>query len=182
MISESKGIELYHASYMPIEVINLSVCRKRNDFGQGFYLTTDKEQAEKFVKTSILKTGRDLNAGYVNIYRMKDFEGLKCHEFTTTDEMWLHCVCAYRCAELFQIGVREWETFDVMIGKIANDDTMATLTIYLQNGYGEIGSDEAVTAAVRVLKPQRLKDQVCLKTEVALSKVEFTAAYEVTPE
>ena len=85
MISEARGITLYHASYKPIEIIDLSVCRKRNDFGQGFYLTTNREQAEKFVRTSILKSGQSIESGYVNIYRMSDFQGLKCHEFVTTN-------------------------------------------------------------------------------------------------
>ena len=181
MISESKDITLYHASYMAIEKVDLSACKKRNDFGKGFYLTTNREQAERFVRTSILKSGRDLKFGYVNNYRMSDFQGLKVHEFTTTDETWLHCVCAFRRKELFSGGTAQWEDYDVLIGKIANDDTMATLTIYLRSGYGDPWSDEAVATAVSVLKPYRLRDQVCLKTELALSKIEFVDAYEVVP-
>ena len=182
MISETVGITLYHASYAAIESVDLSACKKRNDFGRGFYLTTNSEQAEKFVRTSIRKSGQDLKFGYVNIYRMESFQGLKCHEFRTTDETWLHCVCAFRRTELFSREAAQWEDYDVLIGKIANDDTMATLTIYLRGGYGEIGSDEAVATAVRVLKPYRLHDQVCLKTENALSRIEFVEAYEVASE
>ena len=181
MISESKGIVLYHASYMTIKTVDLSMCKKRNDFGRGFYLTTNREQAERFVKTSIRKSGRSLKSGYVNIYRMSDFQGLQYHEFTTTDAEWLHCVCAFRREELFPRAAVQWEGYDALIGKIANDDTMAIITIYLQNGYGEVESAEAVSTAVRVLKPDRLKDQVCLKTERALSKITFIDAIEVIP-
>ena len=182
MISEARGVTLYHASYKPIEVIDLSVCRKRNDFGQGFYLTTNREQAEKFVRTSILKSGQSLRSGYVNIYRLRDLQGLKCHEFLTADEEWLHCVCSFRRMDLFPDAIGEWESCDVLIGKIANDETMTTITIYLQNGYGEVGTDDAVKTAINTLKPQRLHDQVCLKTEKSLSKVQFLEACEVMPK
>ena len=182
MISGERDIVLYHAGYAPVETIDLSACRKVNDFGQGFYLTTDREQAERFVKTSILKSGQDLETGYVNMYRLSDFEGLKCHEFTTTNEEWLHCVCSFRRTDLFPHGTGEWEAYDVIIGKIANDDTMTTLTIYLQNGYGEVGSEEAVSTAIKTLKPERLRDQVCLKSELSLSKIEFVKAYEAFPK
>ena len=182
MISDAGDITLYHASYKPVETIDLSVCRKRNDFGQGFYLTTNREQAERFVKTSILKSGQDLKSGYVNLYRMSDFQGLKRHEFITTDEEWLHCVCSFRRTDLFPYVASEWEAYDVLIGKIANDDTMTTITIYLQNGYGDFGTDEAINIAINTLKPHRLHDQVCLKTEISLSKIEFIEACEVTPK
>lgn len=49
------GIFLYHSSYAKIEKINLSNCLDGKDFGSGFYLTTDYEQAAKFIKTSIVK-------------------------------------------------------------------------------------------------------------------------------
>ena len=181
MISSLKDITLYHASYTVIENVDLSACKKRNDFGRGFYLTTSREQAEKFVKSSIRKSGQNLKTGYVNLYRMSDFEGLNCYEFTTTDKSWLHCVCAFRSAELFPNETKQWESYDIIIGKIANDDTMATITIYLEKGYGEVGSDDAVNTAVRTLKPDRLKDQLCFKTEAALSKIEFVEACEVIP-
>jgi hypothetical protein len=180
MISESKDLTLYHASYTTIETVDLSLCRKKNDFGQGFYLTTDNNQAERFIKTSIRKSGETLDFGYVNRYAMRDFDGLRCLEFTTTDKDWLHCVCAFRRVEIVSENLSKWEEKEAIIGKIANDDTMTTLTIYLSGGYGAYGSSEAADMAVRVLKPERLKDQICLRTERAIKKLQFLDAYEVT--
>jgi len=179
MISDRSDIPLYHASYTIVKTIDLSACKKRNDFGRGFYLTTDSEQAEKFVKTSILKAGQNLKFGYVNLYRMSNFDGLKCYEFIATDKEWLHCVCSYRRTELFPNEAGKWEHYDILIGKIANDYTMSTLAIYLANGYGEVGSEAAIDTAVGVLKPERLKDQVCLKTERAISKIVYAGSYKV---
>jgi hypothetical protein len=179
MIIGQANLILYHASYTKIEKVDLSHCRRINDFGKGFYLTTDRSQAEKFVSTSILKAGKKLKSGYVNVYTMKDFSGLQSHEFSTTDEEWLHCVCAYRKPKLFGSAVAKWDAYDSLAGKIANDDTMTTLAIYLQGGYGNIGSSEAIDMAIHVLKPQNLKDQICIRTEKALGKLEFHTAYEV---
>lgn len=52
------GVSLYHGSYAKIEKINLSNCLDGKDFGSGFYLTTDYEQAAKFIKTSIAKADK----------------------------------------------------------------------------------------------------------------------------
>lgn len=38
---------LYHGSNTDIKEIDLAMCRPYKDFGQGFYLTVMKEQAEK---------------------------------------------------------------------------------------------------------------------------------------
>ena len=40
-------MKLYHGSNMVIEQIDLSKCKPYKDFGQGFYLTEIKEQAEQ---------------------------------------------------------------------------------------------------------------------------------------
>ena len=42
----NEGMTLYHGSYASISVI---------DFGRGFYVTSDKDQAVRFIKTSLLK-------------------------------------------------------------------------------------------------------------------------------
>lgn len=46
------GLILYHGSYCEVKEPDLTKCSKRKDFGQGFYLTSSKEQAESFLKIS----------------------------------------------------------------------------------------------------------------------------------
>ena len=55
MLELKNGFILYHGSYCEVKDPNLAKCAKRKDFGQGFYLTTSKEQAESFLRTSIAK-------------------------------------------------------------------------------------------------------------------------------
>ena len=55
MLELKDGFVLYHGSYCEVKEPELAKCAKRKDFGQGFYLTTSKEQAESFLRTSIAK-------------------------------------------------------------------------------------------------------------------------------
>ena len=55
MLDLKDGFVLYHGSYCEVKEPDLAKCAKRKDFGQGFYLTTSKEQAESFLRTSIAK-------------------------------------------------------------------------------------------------------------------------------
>ena len=50
------GIVLYHGSYCVVENPVLEKCAMYKDFGQGFYLTTSKEQAKSFAKISAIST------------------------------------------------------------------------------------------------------------------------------
>ena len=55
MLDLKDGLVLYHGSYCEVKEPDLAKCAKRKDFGQEFYLTTSKEQAESFLRTSIAK-------------------------------------------------------------------------------------------------------------------------------
>jgi hypothetical protein len=175
----NEGIILYHASSQIVREIDLSKCRKRNDFGQGFYVTTDKNQAEKFVKTATRKASSRLSFGFVNVYTFRAIDDLAIHEFPAVDEDWLHCVCTHRRAEDSTEPGHTWQKYDIIAGKIANDDTMTVINIYLSGGYGEYGTAEAVATAIRLLKPERLKDQLCFRTMRAISGLRYDQSFEV---
>ena len=55
MLELKDGFVLYHGSYCEVKEPDLAKCAKRKDFGQGFNLTTSKEQAESFLRTLIAK-------------------------------------------------------------------------------------------------------------------------------
>ena len=55
MLELKDGFIFYHGSYCEVKEPDLTQCAKRKDFGQGFYLTTSKEQAANFLKTAIVK-------------------------------------------------------------------------------------------------------------------------------
>ena len=46
------GLLLFHGSYTPVENIDLKLCDPGKDFGQGFYLTSDLNQAQNIYQIS----------------------------------------------------------------------------------------------------------------------------------
>ena len=169
---------LYHGSYIAVDKPDLSKCLKGKDFGQGFYLTTDIDQARRFVKSSIgkaLKNGieiSDKSKGYLSIFNVNQ-DGLLIHEFETADSEWLHCVAAHRMKGILPRELEKWEKYDVIAGKIANDTTNQVITAYINGLYGEVGSEEADETAIRLLKPEKLTDQICIRTQKAIKKLNY---------
>ena len=102
MLELKDGFVLYHGSYCEVKEPDLAKCAKRKDFGQGFYLTTSKEQAESFLRTSIAKaiaTGtieEGQKFGYISTFEFKLSGNLETHIFENADVDWLHCIAAHR--------------------------------------------------------------------------------------
>ena len=179
MLELKNGLILYHGSYCEVRQPNLSKCAKRKDFGQGFYLTTSKKQAESFLKTSIIKalaTGminENQKFGYVSIYELNLSYQLKTHIFENADINWLHCIAAHRKKKLFLSVEHEMENYDVIVGKIADDATNASLTAYLAGVFGTVGEKEADDFCIKQLLPNKLENQYCFKTKEAIECLKF---------
>ncbi len=184
------GIELYHASYTVVKDIDLSLCAKGKDFGKGFYLTTDYNQACKFVKTAIGKALKNgvlnvkADVGYISVFEYKHNPENNIHflEFESADENWLHCVIAHRKLGLLKESLSTWKSYDIIAGKIANDSTNQVLTAYMNGFYGEVGSYEADKTAIKFLLPNKLSNQICFKTTKSLSCLQFKDYKTVTIE
>lgn len=180
------GVILYHGSYTEIDSIDLSKCLRGKDFGKGFYLTTSKRQAASFIKTSLLKAkgeGRipeSQTHGYVTEYRFSLKEGIDCFEFEGVDKEWLYFICKNRrrsvSALLTNCLKEDYERYDIVIGKIANDDTNVTLDTFLAGTFGNIVEKRAVDFAISLLMPERLSDQACFKTKKSLECLEKVGA------
>ncbi len=173
------GMTLYHGSYTEIPTVDLSKCKPGKDFGRGFYLTTSFEQAQNFVHLSIKKQinegnlSEDETVGYVSVFKLNLTEDIKTHYFETADVEWLHFVAANRRRSLFPIVRQNYLSYDIIGGKIANDQTARTLQLYTSGGYGTPGSAEADRIAIMTLLPNRLQDQFCFRTEKAVHALHF---------
>lgn len=174
MLSIEDGLILYHGSYCEVRQPLLEKCANRKDFGRGFYLTTSKEQATSFLKTSIVKAAANgtieeiQDFGYLSVFQVKRSHDLAVHVFDDANVEWLHCVAAHRKRRLFIETENEMAKFDVIAGKIADDATNATLTAYIGGAFGKAGSKEADDFCIKQLLPNKLKDQYCFKTAKAL--------------
>ena len=164
---------------------DLTKCAKKKDFGQGFYLTTSKEQAESFLRTSIVKaiaTGtieEGQKFGYISIFEFKLSENLETYIFESADVNWLHCIAAHRKKKMFVEIEKEMEKYDIIAGKIADDATYATLTAYLAGAFGTAGNKETNDFCIRQLLPNKLKDQYCFKTEAAIKCLRFVKGEKI---
>lgn len=114
-------MRLYHGSNIIIEQINLSKCRPYKDFGQGFYLTAIKEQAEQMARrTSAIYGGEPIVTEFEFDESALSFLSVKM--FKDPSEEWALFVMANRSKK----NVQPTHDFDIVIGPVA-DDTIATL-------------------------------------------------------
>lgn len=178
-------LRVYHGSYMEVEKPELSKCRPKKDFGKGFYVTTNKEQALRFTKTSVrnalssgIIAGKQIT-GVLNEYILRVDESLRVHEFGSPDCEWLHCVVAHRNGRYFATEKKKWTEYDLIAGKIANDNTNLVITAYIEGVYGAVGSERADETAISFLEPEKLKNQICLRTERCFAYLDFTGSEKV---
>ena len=101
------GMLLYHGSYACVENIELGQCAAGKDFGKGFYLTSDPNQAKSFIRSSIIKAHNSgqiplfQNFGYVSSFRFYyQSEDIPIHEFEDADKEWLWFISQNRRKKL----------------------------------------------------------------------------------
>lgn len=175
------GMLLYHGSYTEVSAPSLSRCARFKDFGQGFYLTSSKAQAESFARLSTRKAkenglvDRAQASGTVSIFRIDGpaTTTLEQKLFSDADAEWLRCIAAHRRIGSYPAIAKSLEAYDIIGGKVANDQTNNTLTIYLAGGFGQFDMPSAIETCVRLLLPERLKDQYCFRTNAALAALQF---------
>lgn len=181
----SDKIILYHGSFCIVQKPDLSRCAAGKDFGQGFYLTTSKIQAQKFVATSIKKavTQKFLTTqpskGYVNAFEYTPSDNLSLYEFKNADISWLHCVVAHQKQGCIPGEFEKWNGYDLICGKIANDQTNTVIAAFLDGVYGPIDSVRTAELAISFLEPENLTKQWCFRSTKALGYLKFLSAEEV---
>ena len=131
-------MRLYHGSNLDIKEINLALCRPYKDFGQGFYLTVIREQAEKMARRVAMLYGGEavLNQYDLDENTLTDRD-LKIKNFgVKTSEEWARFVKNNRNRKFTDVSSPESNIdnkYDVVIGPIAND-AMAVLFRQYENG------------------------------------------------
>ena len=181
MFKLSDGCLLYHGSYACISDIDLDRCRNGLDFGKGFYLTSSFEQAQNYVRLSVTKAKRigiisgdfSVDDGQISVFQFHYDPNLLIHYFPEANEEWLHFVAANRSSQLFTDLLRKFQTTDIIVGKIADDQTARTLQQYISEYFGNPGTKEADDSAIKQLLPNRLQDQLCFRTEDSISSLQF---------
>lgn len=154
-------MKIYHGSYLPIEKPRIISSERTLDFGQGFYATTNYEQAKEWAR-KVANRRREPDA-YISFYEF-DIEAAKksvCMKiFNSADESWLDYVSACRAGKSWQ------DDYDIVSGPVADDDVYTTLILY------ERGILEK-TETLRRLKVKKLFNQVLFHTENSLKYCEY---------
>lgn len=151
---------LYHGSNIEIKVPKIIQSKRLLDFGTGFYLTSDYEQAAKWaVRTT---NRRETGTPTISVFNIADteLENLDILVFEATNKEWLRYISQNRSNNLVR------DSYDIVIGPVANDQAIRTVNNYLK---GYLTED----IAVQLLLPQNLKNQYVFKTEKALSVLKF---------
>lgn len=122
-------MKLYHGSNQIIDRIDLSKSRPNKDFGQGFYLTEDRDQAIRMAEQKVLQSG---GIPVVNVYKFDDsylYNGkLNVKIFDGYTEEWASFIVTNRDRSS-QIKVHD---FDIVVGAIANDRVGVQLFRYMR--------------------------------------------------
>jgi hypothetical protein len=162
----SELITLYHGSNIAIKEPQVIKSKRLLDFGTGFYLTSDFEQAEKWaIRTT---NRREEGIPTISVFQIADCElkTLNVLRFETANKDWLKYISANRTGTLAE------DSYDVVIGPVANDQAIRTINNYLKAYLTE-------DIALQLLLPQNLKDQYSFKTEKSLSLLQFVEAKNI---
>ena len=142
-------ITVFHGSIMEVSKPLVALGRLNLDFGQGFYVTDHREQAERWA-TRIAT--RRMEKPVLNVYEY-DVDAAKrdyCYlKFDAYDKAWLDFIVANR------MGKMEWKDYDVVEGGVANDNVIDTVEDYMR---GRMSAE----AALVELSKHRPNNQFCI--------------------
>lgn len=112
----SMGImTVYHGGYKAVERPEIRIGRNTKDFGNGFYCTVIKEQAQRCAKR--------YNTKIVSIYDVRMNSSLDIKEFKDMSEEWLDFIIDCRSGKP--------HSHDIVIGAMANDQIYNFISDYI---------------------------------------------------
>lgn len=137
---------------MAVEKPSTGFAKRHLDFGPGFYVTSYREQAERWARRKAMRTG---GMPVVSEYELVgDLSGWRGLEFPV-DREWLDFVCACRNGE------EVWREWDWVWGRVADDDVFKTVDAYLR---GILDAEQALAA----LRYAPANDQIAFLTQQAM--------------
>ncbi len=151
---------LYHGSYIAITNPQVSKGRTHVDFGQGFYLTQYKDQAERWAQVVAIRKGPK-HQPVVNTYLfdetvLKDSR-FRIKRFLQYDMEWLEYVVDCRKGGTMQLQ------YDIIEGGVANDNVIDTVEDY---------ENHRITAeqALGQLRYKAVNHQICIRNQEIINQ------------
>ena len=154
----SRELVVYHGTCSEFEKINLNKSHNRRDFGKGFYTTILQSQSKEWAYRLSLREKQ--NDYYVYEFLFEEVPALKVKRFDRLNDEWLEFIKKNRSKGGLQ------HDYDVVIGPVADDNTMETVQLYMAN---ILTAEEAVER----LRYNKVNNQVSFHTEKALQYVKL---------
>jgi len=153
---------LYHGGIQIVDQPIIINSGRTLDFGKGFYTTTNREQAENWIR---IKTRRDnLKEGVLSIYNISDAyqteRGLQIKVFDGATDEWLKFILGNRLDKEFE------HSYDIVYGPVANDRVYACLNAF-ENKF------MTFEAAILELRTYKLADQISFHTDRGLKMIKY---------
>ena len=154
---------LYHGSNIDIDKIDLTKSQPYKDFGKGFYLSADKQQAQRMAeqRTSILLEGKPTLNKYQFDETILDDNSLKILRFEKYSKEWANFVLKNRDINIEQ----PCHNYGIVYGPIADDGVTFQLRRYKT---GMISLEQLVN---ELKYSQGITFQYYFGTELAISKL-----------
>ena len=151
---------LYHGSNMIVEKPEVNAGRRALDFGVGFYLTSNRDQAVRWAKSVARRRQNGMSTLNCFEFDESKLAGMTIRRFEGPNSDWLDFVVLNRK------GLCESTVFDVVVGPVANDSTLPVIDDFMDGRYTK---EEAIAR----LLPQKLTDQFAFVTEKSLVALSF---------
>jgi hypothetical protein len=157
---------LYHGSNVVVYEPKIIKSQRFLDFGAGFYMTSDFEQARKWAVRTAAR--REEGVATISVFELSDdyVDRVKVRTFARPDRDWLRYITVHRT------GNPPADDYDMVVGPVANDQAIRTVNNYLKGYFPE-------EVAIKLLLPQKLKDQYLFRTEKALDLLVFKEAKQL---
>ncbi|MBC1235493.1 DUF3990 domain-containing protein [Listeria booriae] len=171
--------KLYHGTTMncakSIQTkIKFELCRDRTDFGKGFYLTTNFNQAKNWAirqYNNEMKKGNVTNTPVVVAFDFKEMEAYNIcsiKEFIAVNEEWSDFVYNER-----KDGINRIHKFDIVKGPLADGKT---LTVTKKRKRGRINSDEYLK---EIKSRKKHENQISFHTDKSLEFLKFKEVHDI---
>ena len=160
-------ITVFHGSYIEIKTPDLTFSRNNLDFGKGFYVTSNQEQAIRWAQRWLRRGQKAIVNSYGYCDELIAKLNLKVKIFPAYDLEWLHYVADNR-------NGNDKSDYDIVCGGVANDKVFNTLELFFD---GLIPEDEALNR----LKFEKPNNQICIrKQELITALLSFISSVEVS--
>lgn len=147
---------VYHGSSEVVRQPDILHSFRALDFGKGFYVTTVREQAERWARRKVVLDG---GRAIVNLYQMDDdMTELQVKRFPDDLSDWIEFVCDCRDGKL------GYQDYDLIIGKVANDKVFRVVDMY----HSGIWDKERAIMEIRAYPNY---DQLAFITQIAIDKL-----------